>query len=91
MTRTQTDNLYEHMIFKDNPSLAFVGLIKGGAPTFLLVQAQAAVLSQFWADRLSVKPTAAIQIVTSDDGDVDNVEARHEFPFPKCMDYLLRL
>lgn len=85
------DNLYEHMIFKDSPSLAFVGLIKGGAPTFLLVQAQAAFLSRFWAGRLSVKPTAAIQTVTSDDGDDDDAEARHELPFPKFMDYLLRL
>lgn len=80
------DNLYDHIVYKDNPSLAFIGMVQGGAPTFLVAQAQAAFLSRLWAGRLSMAKAAEIRTVTSDK---DN--ARHLVPYPQFMDYLLRL
>lgn len=79
-------DLHEHIIFKQNPTLAFVGMVKGGAPTFWLVQAQAAFLSRFWAGHLPVKTAAAVQATASDDA-----QAEHVVPMPQYMDYLLRL
>lgn len=80
------DNLYEHMVYKDNPSLAFVGMVQGGAPTFLIVQAQAALLSRLWAGRLSMKKQTASKTGTEADHN-----ARHLLPYSQFMDYLLRL
>lgn len=77
-------NLHEHMVYRANPRLAFVGMVQGGAPTFLVVQAQAAWLSRLWAGRLAMGEAGV------DDG-LDGREARHLMPYPQFMDYLLRL
>lgn len=82
------EGLYEHMIYKDNPSLAFIGIVQGGAPTFLVVQAQAAYLSRLWARRLSMEqPSKGLDVT-----DVPEDEnGRHVLLYPQWMDYLLRL
>lgn len=76
------DNLYEHMIYKAIPSLAFLGIVQGGAPTFLVVQAQAAFLSRLWAGRLAMEQPVRL---------ADDENPRHSMPYPQFMDYLLRL
>lgn len=85
-------NLHEHVIYVNLPTLAFIGLIKGGVPTFLIVQAQAAFLSRVWAGRdprLSILLTDGLVGLPSEDEHKEIV--RHELPHPKFMDYLLRL
>lgn len=98
-------DLHEHVVYAPNPSLAFVGLVKGGVPTFALVQAQAAFLARVWAGRdpRLVQSQRAAALLT--DGLLSNsipwnnppseAEYReivcHEMPYPKFMDYLLRL
>lgn len=79
-------DLHEHMVFKDNPTLAFVGMIRGGAPTFLLVQAQAAFLSRLWSGRLPLDIATAVKIPASDDAKSDHVVS-----VPRWLDYVLRL
>lgn len=98
-------DLYEHVVYAPNPSLAFVGLVKGGVPTSALVQAQAAFLARVWAGRdpWLVQSQRAAALLT--DGLLSNsipwnnppseAEYReivcHEMPYPKFIDYLLRL
>lgn len=112
------DDLHEHVLYASNPSIAFVGLVKGGVPTFLLVQAQAALVSRVWTARRQQGPGRRCQrlddALTTDElvghpplflgGNVtrnNNNNTRdkdsykelvcHELPYPKFMDYLLRL
>jgi hypothetical protein len=44
-------NLYQHIFFGPDPSLAFVGLPKL-TPTFTVAEAQAAVLARAWSERI---------------------------------------
>lgn len=85
-------DLHEHVLYIPKPSLAFIGLIKGAVPTFLIVQAQAAFLSRVWAGR---DPRLSISLSEGRIGCPDQAEhkelACHELPYPKFMECLLRL
>lgn len=72
------EGLHEHAIYIENPSLAFLGMVRDAVPTFLIVQAQAAFVSRFFADRSrSLRQR--------------NEDSQHRLPYPLFMDYLLRL
>lgn len=71
-------SLHEHTIYIDIPTLAFLGIVRDAVPTFLIVQAQAAFVSRFFADQLrSLRQR--------------NEDSQHKLPYPLFMDYLLRL
>lgn len=70
--------LHEHSIYIKIPTLAFLGMVRGAVPTFLIAQAQAAFVSRFFADQLrSLRQR--------------NEDSQHRLPYPLFMDYLLRL
>lgn len=72
------ENLHEHTIYIDKPTLAFLGIVRAAVPTFLLVQAQAAFISRFFSDQVrSLCPRTQ--------------DSQHRLPYPLFMDYLLRL
>lgn len=72
------DGLHEHIIYVQNPSLAFIGMVRDAVPTFLVVQAQAAFVSRFFCGLLqSLRQRKE--------------ESHHRLPYPLFMDYLLRL
>lgn len=77
-TGLSIDHLHEHIIYIKQPTLAFVGIVKGAVPTFLVVQAQAAFVARFFADHVrALRPREE--------------DAQHRLPYPLFMDYLLRL
>ncbi|POS73928.1 hypothetical protein DHEL01_v207674 [Diaporthe helianthi] len=72
------DHLHEHVIYIEQPTLTFVGIVKGAVPTFLVVQAQAAFVARFFADHIrALRPRQE--------------DAQHRLPYPLFMDYMLRL
>lgn len=72
------ENLHEHIIYIEKPTLAFVGMVKDAVPTFLVVQAQAAFVSRFFSDLIrSLSPRKE--------------DPQHRLPYPLFMDYLFRL
>ncbi|KAL1875431.1 monooxygenase [Diaporthe australafricana] len=72
------EGLHEHIVYIDNPSLAFLGMVRAAVPTFLVVQAQAAFISRFFSGRL---PPARQRLE----------DPQHTLPYPMFMDYLIRL
>ncbi|KAL2291941.1 hypothetical protein FJTKL_10643 [Diaporthe vaccinii] len=70
--------LHEHTIYINIPTLAFLGMVRDAVPTFLIVQAQAAFVSRFFADQL--------RSLRQRDED-----SQHRLPYPLFLDYLLRL
>lgn len=87
-------DLHEHVIYIHRPTLAFIGLVKGAVPTFLIVQAQAAFLSRVWAGRdprLSISLTDGVLLLGVPSEDAHKELVCHELPHPKFMDYLLGL
>lgn len=72
------NHLHEHIIYIQQPTLAFLGIVKGAVPTFLVVQAQAAFVARFFADHVrALRPREE--------------DPQHRLPYPLFMDYLLRL
>lgn len=72
------ENLHEHIVYIEQPTLAFVGMVKDAVPTFLVVQAQAAFVSRFFSDYVrSLSPRKE--------------DPQHRLPYPIFMDYLFRL
>ncbi|KAI3399625.1 hypothetical protein diail_6266 [Diaporthe ilicicola] len=72
------EGLHEHCIYIEKPTLAFLGMVRAAVPTFLLVQAQAAFVSRFFSGHL---PSPCKR----------KEHPEHRLPYPKFMDYLLRL
>lgn len=72
--------LHEHIIYIEQPSLAFLGMMKDAVPTFLIVQAQAAFVSRYWSDHITARSLIR-----------RNQDPRHRLPYPMFMDYLYRL
>ncbi|KAJ0118997.1 hypothetical protein J7T55_013232 [Diaporthe amygdali] len=77
-TGNSISGLHEHVISIKQPSLAFVGLLRGAVPTFLVAQAQAAFISRVFAGRIRLSS-------------LTEASPQHRMPYPKFMDYLLRL
>lgn len=72
------ENLHEHTIYIDQPTLAFLGAVREAVPTFLIVQAQAAFVSRLFSNQLrSLCPRKE--------------DPQHRLPYPVFVDYLLRL
>lgn len=72
------ENLHEHIVYIEKPTLAFVGMVKDAVPTFLVVQAQAAFVSRFFSNYIrSLSPRKE--------------DPQHRLPYPIFMDYLFRL
>ncbi|KAG8168800.1 hypothetical protein KVR01_001549 [Diaporthe batatas] len=73
------DHLHEHTIYVEQPTLAFLGIVRGAVPTFLVVQAQAAFVARSFAGHLRVLTRPRSE------------DTQHKLPYPLFMDYLLRL
>lgn len=53
--------LYEHILYMDDPTLAFVGIPQRVVP-FPVAEVQAAWVSRIWAGRLAVPPTKVMEV-----------------------------
>ncbi|EGY22423.1 hypothetical protein VD0002_g6473 [Verticillium dahliae] len=85
-------NLYEHMLYIDDPTLAFVGIPQRIVP-FPIAEAQTAWVARLWAGRLAVPPTEEMraweaQALAEAGG---GGKAIHTMLFPKDVDYLNKL
>ncbi|KAM0335106.1 hypothetical protein ACHAQA_000141 [Verticillium albo-atrum] len=84
-------NLYEHVLYIDDPTLAFIGIPQRIVP-FPIAEAQTAWVARLWAARLPVPPTAEMRqweaeaLAESGEG-----KAIHTMLFPKDVDYLNNL
>lgn len=74
------ERLHEHIIYIEQPTLAFLGMVKDAVPTFLRVPAQAAFVSRFFFDHITVLSLTP-----------RNEDPWHRLPYPMFMDYLFRL
>ncbi|KAM0274385.1 hypothetical protein ACHAQH_007887 [Verticillium albo-atrum] len=85
-------NLYEHVLYIDDPTLAFVGIPQRIVP-FPIAEAQTAWVARLWAGRLGVPPTEEMRAwearaLTEAGG---GGKAIHTMLFPKDVDYLNKL
>ncbi|KAH9883263.1 hypothetical protein F4778DRAFT_788761 [Xylariomycetidae sp. FL2044] len=95
------EDLWEHMFWTREPTLMFVGIPKAG-PTFLLSQAQSALLARALADRwlapskVDMAESAAQELERwmerrRDKSGVENEQTFHNLPYPQCKEYIERL
>ncbi|KAI0411522.1 FAD/NAD(P)-binding domain-containing protein [Xylaria grammica] len=94
------DSLFEHMFWIHGPSLSFVGLPKQG-PTFLISQAQGAIIARYLAGRLPLP--SMMEMALWEEWDEfewekrrrrpsdENAKTYHNLPYPKCKEYIDRL
>lgn len=83
------ENLYDHVLYTPNATLAFIGMVKGAAPTFLIVQAQAAFVARVFSQGAFITrlpPAARIRQMGYQEDD-----PLHALAYPKFVDYCLRL
>lgn len=83
------DDLYDHILYAPNATLAFIGIIKGDAPTFLVVQAQAAFVARAFSQGAFITrlpPAARIRQMGYQEED-----RGHVLQYPNFVDYCLRL
>ncbi|KAK1854847.1 putative flavin dependent monooxygenase [Colletotrichum chrysophilum] len=81
-------NLYEHLLYIDDPTLAFAGIPQRIVP-FPVAEGQAAFVARAWADRLPLPSTAEMREweakMLKDKGESKML---HNLAFPKDLDYI---
>ncbi|KAI8286382.1 Thiol-specific monooxygenase [Colletotrichum sp. SAR 10_98] len=81
-------NLYEHLLYIDDPTLAFAGIPQRIVP-FPVAEGQAALVARAWADRLTLPSTAEMREweakMLKDKGESKML---HNLAFPKDLDYI---
>ncbi|GKT44308.1 thiol-specific monooxygenase [Colletotrichum spaethianum] len=81
-------NLYEHLFYIDDPTLAFAGIPQRIVP-FPVSEGQAAYVARAWADRLRLPSRAEMREweirVLKDKGESKML---HSLAFPKDLDYI---
>ncbi|KAJ5015199.1 Thiol-specific monooxygenase [Colletotrichum sp. SAR 10_99] len=81
-------NLYEHLLYIDDPTLAFAGIPQRIVP-FPVAEGQAALVARAWADRLALPSTAEMREweakMLKDKGESKML---HNLAFPKDLDYI---
>ncbi|KAF4815310.1 Thiol-specific monooxygenase [Colletotrichum siamense] len=81
-------NLYEHLLYIDDPTLAFAGIPQRIVP-FPVAEGQAAFVARAWADRLALPSTAEMREweakMLKDKGESKML---HNLAFPKDLDYI---
>ncbi|KAI0829576.1 FAD/NAD(P)-binding domain-containing protein [Hypoxylon sp. FL0890] len=93
-------NLYEHIFWTAKPSLAFIGIPKGG-PTFLISQAQGAVIARAFSPRVVRGLTITHMKAWVEEentkwnkrrqrGETDE-KSFHTLGYPNCKEYIDRL
>ncbi|KAJ9150694.1 Thiol-specific monooxygenase [Pleurostoma richardsiae] len=84
-------NLYEHILYIDDPTLAFVGVPQRVVP-FPIAEAQTAWVARLWSDRLHLPPTAEMREweswMVEEKG---RGKTLHNLAFPKDVEYINRL
>ena len=83
--------LYEHVLYMDDPTLAFAGIPQRVVP-FPVAEAQSAWVARIWADRLSLPSNHEMREWESEtykDGAAD--KSVHNLAFPKDVNYINRL
>ncbi len=80
--------LHEHVLSIDEPTLAFLGIPQRVVP-FPVAQAQAAMVSRVWADRLSLPSRE--EMLAEEQMLVGEGKAIHNLAVPKDINYINRL
>lgn len=81
-------NLYEHLLYIDDPTLAFAGIPQRIVP-FPVAEGQAAWVARLWADRLRLPSTPEMR-----DWEVQTLRDKgegkmmHNLAFPKDLEYI---
>lgn len=82
------ENLYQHIFYRPQPTLAFGVLVQKVIP-FPMAEAQAAVIARAWSGRLELPDSA--QMAAWERRTLEETGGRRKFhvlPFPKDADYL---
>lgn len=86
-TGDRVQNLYKHLFYIDDPTIAFIGLPTKIIP-FRTNEGQAAVLARVWADRLSLPSAPEMSRWEEETIAVRGAgKAFHDLPFPKDFEY----
>ncbi|KAI0008071.1 FAD/NAD(P)-binding domain-containing protein [Xylariaceae sp. FL0662B] len=96
-TALRMDDLYEHIFWTKRPTLSFVGVPKNG-PTFLISQAQSAVIARCLSSKLVPKAKVMSDWTENEKirykeraKDNETTEGIHDMPYPICKEYIGRL
>lgn len=81
-------NLYEHVLYADDHTLAFIGIPHRVVP-FPLSEAQSAWIARMWADRLPVPSITEMRAWESSEASEDKTS--HNLAFPKDVAYINHL
>lgn len=88
---SHVQRLYEHILYMDDPTLAFAGVPQRVVP-FPVSEAQSAWVARIWADRLDLPSEAEMrewEAQTYQNGAAD--KSVHNLAFPKDVNYINRL
>lgn len=83
-------NLYEHVLYIDDPTLAFLGTPQRVVP-FPIAEVQSAWVSRIWADRLPMPPVEDMRKSEEAIFLAKGARAMHNMAFPQDADYINRL